>query len=160
MPGIAEEIDKLERLRRNGTLSEEEFRLAKQRVIAGDDRAPAANDDELARRWAFFLHLSILAGFALPILGLIVPICIWQIKKDEFPSLDRHGKNALNWILSVVIYGSAGALLAFVFVFVGFAILFALAVCGVAFPIMAAIRANDGRFWKYPLSIPFLSVDA
>jgi uncharacterized Tic20 family protein len=165
---IAEEIERLEQLRRNGTLSDEEFRLAKQRVIAGErdqgtrftqpgfleppDRALAE------RRWAMFLHLSLLAGLVVPGAGLALPIILWQVKKDEFPILDQHGRNAVNWIISALIYGAAGVLLAFVGI--GLVLLGALAFCAVLFPILAAVKANDGRVWAYPLSIRFLSTGA
>lgn len=58
-----------------------------------------------AKQWAMFLHFSILAGFVIPIAGLIVPIIIWQIKKTELPEIDAHGKVVANWIISAIIYG-------------------------------------------------------
>ena len=57
-----------------------------------------------ARQMAMFLHLSVLAGFIVPFAGLIVPILIWQMKKDELPLIDVHGKNVVNWIISALIY--------------------------------------------------------
>jgi uncharacterized Tic20 family protein len=42
------------------------------------------------------LRLSMLAGYMVPMAGLIVPIVIWQLKKAELPVLDPHGKNAVN----------------------------------------------------------------
>jgi len=39
-----------------------------------------------------FLHFSLLAGYVVPIAGLIAPIIIWQLKKNELPGLDEHGK--------------------------------------------------------------------
>ena len=162
---IAEELERLEQLRRTGVLSEEEFRLAKLRVISGErDEGrrftrpgflePA--DRGLAeRRWGLFLHLSLLAGLVVPGAGLALPIVIWQVKKDEYPILDEHGRNAVNWIISALLYGVAGVLL--VFVGIGVVVLGALALCAVVFPIIAAIKANDGRVWSYPLAIRFLA---
>ena len=114
---------------------------------------PAALEQE-TRQWAMFLHLSLLAGFVVPYAGLIVPILIWQLKKAELPGLDVHGKNVLNWIISVTIYAIGCALL--FFVFIGIPLLFALIVVGVVFPIIAGIKANQGEVWKYPLAITFL----
>jgi uncharacterized Tic20 family protein len=102
-----------------------------------------------SRTWAMLLHLSVLLGFVIPFGGLIAPILIWQLKKDEFPDLDQHGKMVLNFLISMLIYG----LVAFVltFVLIGILVALGLLVMGVAYPIIGAIKANNGEFWKYPL---------
>jgi uncharacterized Tic20 family protein len=105
-------------------------------------------------KWGMFLHLSQLANFVIPIAGLVAPIVIWQIKKDEYPVIDAHGKNAVNWLISSAIYAVVGMLL--MLVFVGIFVLLALVACGVVFPIIAGIKANNGEVWKYPLTISFL----
>ena len=55
----------------------------------------SAVDSIEARHWALALHFSLLAGYVIPFAGLVIPICIWQIKKGEFPVLNDHGKNAM-----------------------------------------------------------------
>ncbi|MHC4940836.1 MAG: DUF4870 domain-containing protein [Planctomycetota bacterium] len=162
---IADELEQLDKLRRNGTLSEEEFRLAKQRVISGEsDRGTRFTTPEFfepadrvmaERRLGMFLHLSMLLGLIIPGAGFAVPILIWQIKKDDYESIDRHGRNATNWLFSWLIYTGIGILL--LFVLIGAPLLWALGVCSIVFPIVAALKANEGRFWKYPLSIQFFS---
>jgi uncharacterized Tic20 family protein len=101
-----------------------------------------------------FLHLSLLAGFLVPLAGLIVPIVIWQLKKEDLPGLDAHGKVVVNWIISGIIYAILCCLL--LFVIVGIPLLIALFVVGIIFPIVGAIKANDGIVWNYPLTITFL----
>jgi hypothetical protein len=109
-------------------------------------------DDQDARQWAMFLHLSQLAGFTvLPLLGLIVPIIIWQIKKEQYPSIDEHGKAVVNWIISEIIYGAIGFML--LFVVIGFPILGILGILGLVFPIIGGIKANNGELWHYPMTI-------
>lgn len=107
-----------------------------------------------ARQWAMFLHLSLLAGCVVPYAGFVAPIVIWQVKKDEYPELDQHGKAALNWILSLLVYSLIGFLLACVYI--GVFILIALAIASIVFPIIAGIKANEGVLWPYPLAIRFL----
>lgn len=51
--------------------------------------APPGTDKE-ARMWATLLHLSLLAGLLIPMGGLVVPVVIYILKKDEFPSLNAH----------------------------------------------------------------------
>jgi len=114
-----------------------------------------ANDDkQQENQWAMFLHLSLLAGYVIPIAGLAAPIIIWQIKKADIPNLDTHGKIVVNWIISELIYGAVFALLAFVVV--GVPLLFALAISGLVFPIIGGIKANKGEAWNYPMTIKLI----
>jgi uncharacterized Tic20 family protein len=107
-----------------------------------------------AREWCMFLHLSLFAGHAVPLGGIVAPIVLWQMKKDELPGVDEHGRNAVNWVISSVIYLAISVALCFVFV--GIPLLIVLAALNVVFPVIAAIKANEGVAWKYPLAIPFL----
>jgi uncharacterized protein len=106
------------------------------------------------RQWALFLHLSLLAGFVVPLAGLVTPIIIWQLKKNDLPGLDIHGKNVVNWIISDLIYIAIGYILCFVLI--GFPILIALGIVSIVFPIIGGIKANNGEVWKYPLTIRFV----
>lgn len=115
---------------------------------------PHTNIDQDTKTWAMLLHLSLLAGAVVPGLGLIAPIVIWQVKKDELPGLDAHGKAATNFIISMFIYGVISGLLSLVVI--GIFMLMALGVIGIVFPIIAGIKANDGELWKYPGMIEFL----
>jgi uncharacterized Tic20 family protein len=161
---ISDELQKLQQMHQSGALSDEEFARAKEKLLGGSteiqegrglfgESAPASLGQQ-TRQWAFFLHISQLAGFVVPLAGLIAPIVIWQLKKDELPGLDAHGKNVVNWIISEIIYLMVSVLL--VFVVIGIPLLIALGVCGIVFPILGAIKANNGEVWKYPLAITFL----
>jgi uncharacterized Tic20 family protein len=110
--------------------------------------------DEEARQWAMFLHLSLLAGYVIPLAGFVAPILIWQLKKTELPAIDDHGKVVINWLISGLIYATVCFLL-FV-VFIGIPLMVILGLMAVAFPIIGGIKANNGELWKYPFSIPFL----
>jgi hypothetical protein len=114
---VAEELQKLHQLREAGAINDDEFVLAKARILSAVPEAqpvPSApleatglgseTLEQETRQWAMFLHLSILAGFVVPMAGLVVPIIIWQVKKADLPGIDAHGKNAFNWIVSKIIY--------------------------------------------------------
>ncbi len=114
-------------------------------------------DTELQRQtnqWAMFLHFSLLAGSVVPLAGFVAPIVIWQLKKTEMPALDYHGKVAINWMLSQLIYLMVAGILTLVLI--GIPLLILVIVCGIVFPIVGGIKANDGEVWPYPLSITFL----
>ena len=49
----------------------------------------------------------VLAGFLVPLAGLVTPIVLWQIKKTEYPEIDEHGKAVVNWMITMVIVGAA-----------------------------------------------------
>lgn len=116
---------------------------------------PAATDHERqARQWGMYLHLSQFAGYVVPGLGFVAPILIWQTKKAELPELDAHGKNVVNWLISLIIYLAVSSVL--IIVVIGIALLVVLGVLAVVFPILGAIKANNGESWKYPLTISFL----
>ena len=164
---VADELQKLEELHQSGAINDDEFALAKAKLLNGRPEvqpvaaappeatglSPAAQEQQ-TRRWGLFVHLSVLAGFLVPLAGLVVPIVIWQLKKAELPGIDAHGKNALNWIISAIIYAAVCVIL--VLVVIGIPLLIALGVVGVIFPIVAGIKANNGEVWKYPLAITFL----
>jgi hypothetical protein len=106
-------------------------------------------------------HLSALAGFVIPFGNIIGPLLVWQIKKNEIPSVEIHGKAALNFQLTVLITALAGAIVAFVLSFfcVGF-LLFPLVIliglAGLVFAIIAGLKANDGKDYKYPFSFQLI----
>lgn len=106
------------------------------------------------RQMGMFLHLSQLASLVVPLLGIVLPIVLWQTQKEKMPALDAHGKMVVNWMISCVIYAVVSVIL--VFVVVGILLLIALGVIAVVFPIIGAVKANNGELWKYPLTIPFL----
>jgi uncharacterized Tic20 family protein len=106
------------------------------------------------KQMGLFLHLSQLAGFVIPLAGLIVPIVIWQTQKDKMPVLDAHGKMVTNWIISSIIYWIVSGILSIVLI--GLLGMLALVIMGIVFPIMGAVKANNGEFWEYPLTIKFI----
>lgn len=127
------------------------------------DNAPLSGEDDVAaphitdpetKQWAMYLHLSTLAGYAVPMAGLVAPIIIWQLKKDQMPGIDAHGKMVMNFIISYFLWSVICVLLAFALI--GIPMLMALGVAAIVLPIIGGIKANDGVLWKYPLTIEFL----
>ncbi len=100
-------------------------------------------------------HLCALSGFIVPFGSLLGPFIIWQIKKNEFPSVEGHAKSALNFQISCLIYVLCCIPLIFVFG-IGALLMGAVAIGSLACVIIATIKSNNGEAWKYPLSITFL----
>lgn len=113
----------------------------------------AASKDE--RTWEMFCHLSALLGLFTVNLGSILgPLIVWLIKKDEMPGVDRHGKESLNFQISMFIYMAVSAIL--IIVAVGLVLVPILAIVNIVCVIIATIKANNGEFYQYPITIRFL----
>jgi uncharacterized Tic20 family protein len=157
---ITDEIERLNALREKGAISQEEFEKAKASVLANGQGMGQRFDNAVnsvstnVNTWAMLIHLSQFCGYLLPVLGWIVPVVLWLMKKDESAYIDTHGKIVLNWIISELIYLIVSVLL--VFVIIGIPLLIGLGIVGVVFPIIGAIKANEGECWAYPMSIAFL----
>ncbi len=106
------------------------------------------------KQMGLFLHLSQFANLILFPIGIILPIVLWQTQKDKMPALDAHGKMVVNWMISSTIYVIASIIL--MFVLIGFLTILAVGIMGIVFPIIGAVKANNGEFWEYPLTIKFL----
>jgi uncharacterized protein len=105
--------------------------------------------------WATFCHLSGFAVFVLPPFGhVIAPLILWLLKRHDSLFIDEHGKEALNFQISVTIYG----LICFMMFFflIGLPMALILFVFWAVCMIYAAIQANDGMSFRYPLIIRFL----
>ena len=68
------------------------------------------------RQWAMFIHLSQFAGYVVPLAGLVVPIILWQMKKDESEFIDENGRMAVNWIMTEFVFLIAGIALTFLII--------------------------------------------
>ncbi len=116
--------------------------------------------DKDARLWAMICHLSALAGLVVPVVGCIVgPLVIWQIKKDEFPFVDEQGKEAVNFQISMLLYafaGSVACLITCVGAVLVPVVLGVVSIFDFIFMLIAAVKANDGYHYRYPLTIRFI----
>ena len=122
-----------------------------------DDSTAAGSGPEherQARLWAMILHLSVFAGYAVPLAGFVAPIVIWQVKKAEYPELDEHGRNVTNWLICMLIYSAISFVL--IFAFIGIPLLWMLGIVAVVFPIIGGVKASSGEVWKYPLTLGIL----
>jgi len=124
---------------------------------------PQAGDKEKeARTWGMICHLAALAGFVIPFGTIIGPLIVWLIKKDEFPFVNDQGKESLNFQISMAICLIAAMAVCVVlsFVCIGFLLMIvvwlAWLVIELVMIIRAAMAANKGEAFRYPLAIRFL----
>jgi len=116
----------------------------------------AAEINRDARMWAMFCHLAGLAGYLIPAIGNIIgPLIVWLVKREEDPFIDGQGKEAVNFQISMTIYALISAALIPLFCIGGF-LLIAVGIVDLILLIVAAIKANNGEPYRYPIAIRFI----
>lgn len=129
-------------------------RALRESAPAGETEPQQALSETVAkssRDMAMWCHLSALSGYFVPFGGLIGPVVIWAMKKDGDGFVNRHGIAAINFRISMYLY----AIVCFVLmlVVVGFFALFALGLVDLVFTVIAAVKASEGKPYRYPLSL-------
>lgn len=103
---------------------------------------------------AMLCHLSALAMFIIPFGSILGPLIVWLTKKDQYPEVDRQGKDALNFQLSLMLYAFVAGIL--VILLVGFVLLIALGVLNLVVIIVASVKSKNGERYEYPFAIRFI----
>jgi uncharacterized Tic20 family protein len=104
------------------------------------------------RTLAALTHLSGLSGYVIPLGGIMVPIIIWAVK-SESKVISSIAKQAIVLNVVVFILIACSAILWVTLILIPLVILFwvLLALAAVALPIIGAIKAWDGNYFKYPV---------
>ena len=118
--------------------------------------APVVKDPQQeAQQWALFCHLGGLAHLlGIPFAGLVLPIILWQSKKDTHPFINEQGKEAVNFQLTVLI--AVLICIPLCFVCVGFILLAAVGILDIVLVILAGLAAGKGEHYRYPFCIRFI----
>jgi uncharacterized protein len=92
------------------------------------------------------------------IAGFLGPLIIYLTSENA--EVKKHAKVVLNWQFSMIVYMSAAAILMFTIILIPLSVItfVALFILNIVFPIIAIVKASEGKVWKYPLSIPFFKV--
>jgi uncharacterized Tic20 family protein len=110
------------------------------------------------RNWAMLAHLASLAKYtAVPLANILGPLVVWLIKKDEMPFVDDQGKEAINFQISVTVYGLVSGVLAFCTAGIGLIFVIAVLIYDLVFTILAAVSAANGKAYRYPLTLRLLT---
>jgi uncharacterized Tic20 family protein len=112
-------------------------------------------DPKQEKTWGMLCHLSALGVFVFPLGNIIGPLIVWLVKKDESSFVDGQGKESLNFQISFTIYCIIAAIL--IPVVIGIILLIALGIVFLILVIMAAVKANEGEEFRYPLTIRLIS---
>lgn len=93
--------------------------------------------------WIIFSHLSLLLG-----IGLVVPLAIYLVKRDESATVAHHSREALNFHISIMIYSLLCAVTC-----VGIVLIPVIAIGALVFSVIAAVCSSDPVPYRYPLTM-------
>ena len=113
---------------------------------------PMSPDQE--RLWGMLAHLlSFVAAYLA--LGFVAPLVVLLVFGPRSAFVRAHAVESLNFNLTWLLYGVIAVILAFLLI--GIVILIALGIAYVVLVIIASVQANNGQFFRYPLTIRFIS---
>jgi uncharacterized protein len=143
-------------------MTEQSAPAAAQSFPSGRGPAPMTPSDETT--WSTLSHLSWLLGslVALPFLG---PLVLFLVLRERGPFVRHHTAEALNFQLSLLLWGLGVAVVGGLATLLSFGLLApvwalagaALVVVGVVLTVMAAVAASRGEWYRYPITIRFVS---
>lgn len=110
-----------------------------------------SNDERL---YGMLCHLLAFAGLVIPLGSVIGPLVIWLIKREQYSYVDAQGKEALNFQVSILIYGIISSIL--IVIFIGILTSIIIGIAWIVLTIIGTLRAYEGRHYQYPLTIRFL----
>ena len=110
--------------------------------------------DSDAKLWAMLVHLVSLVSTTIPFGNFIGALIIWAIFRDRSEFVNIHGKESLNFQISMAIYYGIATI--FVFILIGIPALIFLGIFSFVVSIIAGIKAFNGEYYRYPMSIRFL----
>ena len=96
--------------------------------------------------WIVLSHLSVLLG-----LGVILPLIVFLVMKNDRPAVAENAKEALNFQISVYIYSFISVIL--MIVVIGVFLLIAIGFASLVLAIVAAVKSVDTGHYRYPLTI-------
>lgn len=96
--------------------------------------------------WSMLSHLSILFG-----VGIILPLVVYLAMRRESDYVAANAREALNFHISLFLYGLA--CIPLVFILVGVPLLIILGIGSLVFAILATVKASDNGCYRYPLTL-------
>jgi uncharacterized Tic20 family protein len=116
------------------------------------------------KNYSAITHLSGFAGWFFPFGNIIAPLILWTAKKDESVYIDIHGKSAVNFQLSILLYVFLLAILIIPITIITLGLGLIAIIIGIipviilkiALIISASLNASSGEYYEYPFTIEFI----
>jgi uncharacterized protein len=124
-------------------------------VVNGKGRLVDLHAAEWERTYAMFTHLALISiHFGLAVVPTLI---MWLIKRDKSPYVDDHGREALNFQISLLLYSLGALVFGLVTCGAGWILYVPIYILGITGMTLAAVAANKGQYYRYPMTIRFLS---
>lgn len=107
------------------------------------------------RNWAMFAHLSALLVYPTLIGGIVGPLVIWLMRKDDMSFAADQAKETLNFQITVYLMGLVCGIL--FLILIGFVLMGLLVIAHVVLTIIAAVKASEGVAYRYPFNLRLIS---
>ncbi len=106
------------------------------------------------RDWVTGVHAAALIGYFVPMAWVLGPLVVWLLKKDESAAVDQHGRDVLNFQISMVIFLAIAGVLSIILI--GIPALIILGLVQLVATIMGVVSASQGKRFKYPWALKIL----
>ena len=116
--------------------------------VSGTEIVPAKPPSSDEKTLALLCH--VLTVFT----WIIGPLIIYLLKKDESPFVAEHAKESLNFQITIGLGYIVSIIL--VLILIGILFLWALGLINLVLVIVAAVRAGEGKAYRYPFSLRFI----
>lgn len=107
--------------------------------------------DSETRNWGMACHLASFGGFVIPFFNFLGPLIIWLIKKDDNSYIDHHGKESVNFQITILLAYIGCFFLSFAFI--GLLLFPVVFVFWLVMTIIAGVKASGGDHYHYPLCL-------
>ncbi len=134
-------------------MSENEPHLSEPVPPRPESIPPGPSVPDPARSWNVACHLAALTGLFSGVGFVLGPLAVWLLKKADYPSVDRHGKESLNFQLSVLIYSCGLFLISMLTCGLTVPLILVLVVAQIVLVVMAALKASNGEEYRYPMTL-------
>lgn len=118
---------------------------------------PSAGGASADRMWPVLCHVSAFAGLIIPFGFLIGLLLVWLLKHHENPDVEFHGKESLNFQITMLGYAVIGALLGMASCGIGWFLMIPLVAAWVVFTVIASVKASNGEPYRYPLTLRLIT---
>lgn len=121
-----------------------------------NDRLTDPHAQESERLYATCIHLTLLAYPIMPFVIVLAPLVMWLVRRNDSPFIDDHGRETVNFHLSLVLYALAIGPVALVTCGLGAVLWLAVYALGLVGMVLAAVAAHRGEYFRYPATLRLL----
>jgi uncharacterized Tic20 family protein len=134
-----------------GSFRYEEIVMEENNFETSETATPSKSE----RQWAMACHLIALTGYLIPIAGIVAPLILWLMKREDGAFINEQGRESVNFQITILIYFVISIIL-IPALGVGVFLLGVVVVFDFVCILIAAVKASEGTAFQYPACIRFI----